>query len=279
MRHALIPLVEAFGARKRAERAIDFGDQLAIAARVAAEHPEVGTQERATYRAVLLDEYQDTGHAQRVLLRALFGAAPGAPAGRDAPAVTAVGDPCQSIYGWRGASAGNLPRFRTDFPGPDGAPADEYGLLTSFRNPPEVLALANAVSAPLARLPVRSTWARWRPGRAPEQATSGSRCCRTSRRSSTGWPTRSPRAGRRRRTSAGSHPRRPSSCAAGPTWTPIAAALRARDLPVEVVGLGGLLDTPEVRDLVSALRLVADPLVRAGGGTAAHRAALAAGRR
>ena len=149
MRHALVPLVEAFAARKRAERALDFGDQLAIAARVAAEHPEVGTQERATYRAVLLDEYQDTGHAQRVLLRALFGAAPGAPAGRDAPAVTAVGDPCQSIYGWRGASAGNLARFRTDFPGPDGAPADEYGLLTSFRNPPEVLALANAVSAPL----------------------------------------------------------------------------------------------------------------------------------
>src|SRR6185312_16626368 len=40
----------------------------------------------------------------------------------------------------------------------------------------------------------------------------------------------------------------------------IASALRARGLPVEVVGLGGLLDTPEVRDLVSALRLVADPL-------------------
>src|SRR6185312_1516915 len=152
MRHALIPLVEAFGARKRSERALDFGDQLAIAARVAAEHPEVGVQERGTYRAVLLDEYQDTGHAQRVLLRALFGAAPGAPAGRDAPAVTAVGDPCQSIYGWRGASAGNLARFRTDFPGPAG-PADEYGLLTSFRNPPQVLALANAVSAPLRAAP------------------------------------------------------------------------------------------------------------------------------
>src|ERR1700712_4653221 len=149
MRRELIPLVEACSARKRAERTLDFGDQLAIAARVAAEHPEVGAQERATYRAVLLDEYQDTGHAQRVLLRALFGAAPGAPAGRGAPAVTAVGDPCQSIYGWRGASAGNLPRFRTDFPGPDGAPADEYGLLTSFRNPPEVLMMANAVSAPL----------------------------------------------------------------------------------------------------------------------------------
>ena len=48
---------------------------------------------------------------------------PGAPVRPDDPAVTAVGDPCQSIYGWRGASAGNLLRFRTDFPSPDG-PAD-----------------------------------------------------------------------------------------------------------------------------------------------------------
>ena len=111
-----MPLVEAFAARKRAERAVDFTDQLTIAARVADRHPEVGAIERATYRAVLLDEYQDTGYAQRVLLRALFGTVPGAPVRPDDPAVTAVGDPCQSIYGWRGASAGNLLRFRTDFP-------------------------------------------------------------------------------------------------------------------------------------------------------------------
>ena len=112
------------------------------------QHPEVGAGERASFRAVLLDEYQDTGYAQRVLLRSLFGTLPGAPVRPDDPAVTAVGDPCQSIYGWRGASAGNLLRFRTDFPSVDG-PAAEYGLLTSFRNPPEVLALANTVSAPL----------------------------------------------------------------------------------------------------------------------------------
>ena len=56
--------------------------------------------------------------------------------------------------------------------------------------------------------------------------------------------------------------RRPRRCwsAAASDMDPIATALRARGLPVEVVGLGGLLDTPEVRDLVSALRLVADPL-------------------
>ena len=95
-------------ARAKAEReVIDHGDQVALAARIAARHPEVGAAERGRYQVVLLDEYQDTSHAQLVLLRALFGG--GHP-------VTAVGDPCQSIYGWRGASAGNLRRFGRDFP-------------------------------------------------------------------------------------------------------------------------------------------------------------------
>jgi DNA helicase II / ATP-dependent DNA helicase PcrA len=260
MRRELVPLVEAFAARKRAERVLDFGDQLAVAASVAAEHPEVGAQERATYRAVLLDEYQDTGHAQRVLLRALFGAAPGAPAGREAPAVTAVGDPCQSIYGWRGASAGNLPRFRTDFPGPDAAPADEYGLLTSFRNPPEVLALANTVSAPLRGAPGAVGVGALQAG--PGTGAGDVRIALLPDvAAELDWMADAVAARWSAVVEVGAEPptsavlvRRRSDMDA------VAAALRARDLPVEVVGLGGLLDTPEVRDLVSALRLVADPL-------------------
>jgi DNA helicase-2/ATP-dependent DNA helicase PcrA len=256
LRTELLPLVEAFTARKRAERAVDFADQLAIAARVASDHPEVGEVERTTFRAVLLDEYQDTGHAQRVLLRALFGTAPGEAVRADGPAVTAVGDPSQSIYGWRGASAGNLVRFRADFPGPDG-PADEYGLLTSFRNPPQVLELANAVSAPLREAPgaVGVGALRAGPGTGggdvrvallPDVATE------------VDWMAdaiaqRWEEAGESPPTSAVLVRRRVDMDA-------IATALRARGLPVEVVGLGGLLDTPEVRDLVSALRLVADPL-------------------
>jgi DNA helicase-2/ATP-dependent DNA helicase PcrA len=276
-RVALLPLVEAFAARKRAERAVDFSDQLAIAAEVAAAHPEVGEAERATYRAVLLDEYQDTGHAQRVLLRALFGTVPGEPVRADGPAVTAVGDPCQSIYGWRGASAGNLTRFRTDFPVGEAEPADQYGLLTSFRNPPEVLDLANVASAPLRGLPTPDERHSRRAG-SDEGAV---------RRVEVGELRPSPHAG------AGVvrvalHPDVTSELAwmadaIAEQWRlasetglepppsavlvrrrvdmePIAAELRARGLPVEVVGLGGLLDTPEVRDLVSALRLVADPL-------------------
>ncbi|MBN9109502.1 MAG: ATP-dependent helicase [Pseudonocardia sp.] len=259
MRVELLPLVEAFAARKRAERTIDFADQMAIAARVADEHPEVGVTERATYKAVLLDEYQDTGHAQRVLLRALFGRIPGAPSRDDGLSVTAVGDPCQSIYGWRGASAGNLARFRTDFPAGDD-PADEYGLLTSFRNPPEVLALANAVSEPLRTGPGAVPVGELRAG--PTAADGDVRAALLPDvDTEVAWMADAVAAqwgaaadeGRDAPTSAVLVRRRADMDA-------IAAALRARGLPVEVVGLGGLLDTPEVRDLVSALRLVADPL-------------------
>ena len=125
---------------------LDHGDQVALAARIASRHPEVGAAERARYQVVLLDEYQDTSHAQLVLLRALFGG--GHP-------VTAVGDPCQSIYGWRGASAGNLRRFTADFPvvarvRPFGAsapsgPAPVLQLSTSFRNSAQVLDAAAAI--------------------------------------------------------------------------------------------------------------------------------------
>jgi ATP-dependent DNA helicase UvrD/PcrA len=200
---------------------------------------------------VLLDEYQDTSHAQVVLLRSLFGG--GHP-------VTAVGDPGQSIYGWRGASAGNLSRFRTDFPGPDGAPADEYGLLTSFRNPAEVLALANAVSAPIRAAPGAVGV-----GALAAGPGAGAGDVRVALLPDVGaeldWLADAVAACWQAAADVGAEP--PTSAVLvrrRADMDAVAAALRARDLPVEVVGLGGLLDTPEVRDLVSALRLVADPL-------------------
>src|SRR5262249_20341907 len=105
-------------------------DQVRLAARIAMRHPEVGAAERTRYHVVLLDEYQDTSYAQLKLLSALFG---------NGHPVTAVGDPCQSIYGWRGASAGNLRRFADDFPTRAGAPAPVRKLSTSFRNAGRVL--------------------------------------------------------------------------------------------------------------------------------------------
>ncbi len=102
-RRELMALVRDYSEAKRG--AVDFADQMTIAAKLSTV-PEVAAIERARFGAVLLDEYQDTGHAQVVMLTGLFGA--GHP-------VTAVGDPFQSIYGWRGASAGNIGRFANQF--------------------------------------------------------------------------------------------------------------------------------------------------------------------
>src|SRR5260370_16735431 len=82
-------------------------------------------------------------------------------------ALTAVGDPIQSIYGWRGASATNLPRFTTDFPQADGTPAPTLELRTSWRNPPRALHLANAVSTEARRRSVAVRALRPRPDAQP----------------------------------------------------------------------------------------------------------------
>jgi DNA helicase-2/ATP-dependent DNA helicase PcrA len=283
-RVALLPLVAAFTERKRAERVIDFSDQMAIAALIADGHPAVGELERQRYTAVLLDEYQDTGHAQRVLLRALFGSG--------TVPVMAVGDPHQSIYGWRGASAANLPRFRTDFPGPEGRPALRYGLLTSFRNTPRVLALANVASAPLRTAAVAVEELRpaggGRAGEVRLALTSdvlaeldwvADAVARRWHSGGEGPASIAASGASEERNRSGPDHQNLALDADGPApsaavlvrrradMAGLAGALRARQVPVEVVGLGGLLDEPEVRDLVSALRLVADPTA----GTAAVR--------
>ncbi|MBV8788066.1 MAG: ATP-dependent helicase, partial [Mycobacterium sp.] len=69
-RAELVPLLDALNERMRAEKVMDFGMQMASAARLAAAFPQVGADLRSRYRVVLLDEYQDTGHAQRIALSA-----------------------------------------------------------------------------------------------------------------------------------------------------------------------------------------------------------------
>jgi len=259
LRSALLPLLAEYSRRKRREAAMDFADQMSLAARLAGEHPEVAAGERERFGAVLLDEYQDTGHAQRVLLRSLFGGGD-----REPLPVTAVGDPAQAIYGWRGASAANLPRFTTDFPRREGGsarPAERYGLLTSFRNPPEVLQLANSASEPLRSAGLEVDELRARDGAEPGDL----RCALLDDvRQEREWVADQVA---ERWHAAETPPTAAVLVRRRADMTDIAAALRDRDVPVEVVGLGGLLDEPEVRDLVSALRVLVDPLA----GTAAAR--------
>ncbi len=256
----LVPLVEAYVERKRALDVLDFGDQVALAARIASEVPQVAVGEQARFRVVLLDEYQDTSHGQLVLLRALFG---------DGHPVTAVGDPHQSIYGWRGASAGNLQRFPTDFPHADGAPSACTALSTSWRNDTAVLAVANRVAADL-QVPPR--WARSlahvdvpplvaRPQAGPGRvvlgwfATLEDEARAVAEVVETQW--RGPAGA-----DGSARPDRPTAavlCRARALFPVVEAALRARGLPVEVVGLGGLLSVPEVADVRAALEVLHDP--------------------
>jgi DNA helicase-2/ATP-dependent DNA helicase PcrA len=244
----------------RAEKVMDFGMQMAYAARLATAVPQVGEQLRGRYRVVLLDEYQDTGYAQRILLSSLFGAGVD-----DDLALTAVGDPIQSIYGWRGASATNLPRFTTDFPRPDGGPAPVLELRTSWRNPPRALHVANAVSADARRRSVAVRALRSRPDAEPGTV----RCALLADvQAEREWV--ADHLHRRYRQAAGDGVAPPTAAILvrrNVDAAPMAAALRARGVPVEVVGLAGLLSVPEVADVVAMLRVAADPTA----GTAAMR--------
>ncbi|WP_143162619.1 ATP-dependent helicase, partial [Couchioplanes caeruleus] len=260
-RLTLLPLVRLYDQRKLDIEAMDFGDQLARAARVARDHPEVGEIERGRYKIVLLDEYQDTSHAQVVLLNALFGG--GHP-------VTAVGDPCQSIYGWRGASAGTLDRFPAEFTGPGAREAWVLNLTRSWRNRPEILQVANALSRPLRAAGARV--AELIPAqRVADRVGGRTVACAllTTYADEARWIADSMLAAWR---AAARLPdalpadipldRRPTSAVLVRVRSQIPAieeALRSVGLPVEVVGLGGLLDTPEVRDVVCTLRVLADP--------------------
>ena len=251
-RTELVPLIDALHQRMRAGKVMDFGMQMSAAARLAANFPQVGEQLRQRFRVVLLDEYQDTGHAQRVALSSLFGG--GVDEGL---ALTAVGDPIQSIYGWRGASATNLPRFTTDFPLADGSPAPTLELRTSWRNPPSALHLANAVSAEARSRSVTVHELRPRPGAEP-----GTIRCALLNDVETERDWVADHLARIYHGAVAQGADTPTAAVLvrrNADAAPMAEALSARGVPVEVVGVAGLLAVPEVADLVAMLRLVADP--------------------
>jgi DNA helicase-2/ATP-dependent DNA helicase PcrA len=261
-RRQLVPLVVELGAEMRRQSALDFGSQMSMAARLVRDNPEVAESERGAVRAVLLDEYQDTGHSQRILLSSLFGRQIG---GGGSVAVTAVGDPIQSIYGWRGASAANLPRFTRDFRWADGSQARRLELLTSWRNSRTALKLANETSEELRRRGIPVSVLRPREG-APAGVARLALC-------DTVIDERDWVADRieDRYRAAEETGRTPPTAAIlvrrNEDSAPLAAALAARGIPAEVVGIGGLLHVPEVADIVATLKLVADPLA----GSAAMR--------
>ncbi len=249
---ALPPLVDLavrFQEEKTRRGLVEYSDQVAFALASCERVPQVVAEHRKRFRVVLLDEYQDTSVVQTRLLSTLFGG----------PPVMAVGDPHQSIYGWRGASAANLARFGADFAPTGAASADVpvYALSTSWRNPASVLGAANRIVEPLtaasripvARLEPRPDAGDGRLDVAYEETVADEAA------SVAAWF-----ADRLRQTGSDGRPRSAAMlCRSLKTIEPFTTALADRGVPFRVLGLGGLLDQPAVVDLVCVLRVLHDP--------------------
>lgn len=251
-RDDLLTLVADYRDRKERLDLVDFGDQVALAADIAVRWPDVGVAYRDTFRLVLLDEYQDTGIAQRDLLVALFGG--GHP-------VTAVGDPNQAIYGWRGASVGNLLRFPEQFRTAAGDPAGVVPLMTSFRCARRILAVANRVAAAPQR-PVAPTR---RPALDVPPLTAAATAAEGTVRIALHATVADEAAWTATAIADAVHAGTPPGqvavlCRQRNAFPRLQEALTNRGVPVEVVGLGGLLEMPEVADVVCTLRLLVDPM-------------------
>ncbi|MEU4102488.1 ATP-dependent DNA helicase [Streptomyces tanashiensis] len=251
-RRELLDLVVRYRAAKRSRDLLDFGDQIARSAELATTRPEVGAILREEFRVVLLDEYQDTSVAQRLLLSGLFGQGP---SGRSTGhAVTAVGDPCQAIYGWRGASVANLDDFPEHFPHRDGSPASRYSLSENRRSGGRLLDLANGLAAPLRAMHAGVEALRPAPG--AEADGSVRIALLPTHAEEIDWLADSlahlVRTGREPGEIA-------VLCRTATDFPAIHAALVARDVPVEVVGLSGLLHLPEIADLVAVCEVLQDP--------------------
>jgi len=124
--------------RLRQAHALDFDDIIMTTVSLLQAFPHVAEHYRRRFRHVLVDEYQDTNHAQYTLVRELAGAAGDATTGE----LTVVGDSDQSIYAFRGASIRNILEFEADYPN-----ARTILLEQNYRSTQNILSAANAVIA------------------------------------------------------------------------------------------------------------------------------------
>ncbi|MFN2388058.1 MAG: ATP-dependent helicase [Actinomycetota bacterium] len=245
----LCTVVDAYIERKRELGRIDYGDQIAFAHKVVAERPEVAQTLRERWPFVLLDEYQDTNIAQRKMMEAVY--PPGS-------AITVVGDPDQAIHAWRGATLHNILAFPTHFAHRDGSLAATYPLEVSYRSGRRILEVANAIISAI-----------------PSERRGGEKVLRHFPPTGEGEVTCDLVASEvdearlvaeeiARGTADASGAPVPYSeiailCRGRRLFPALAVELRRAKIPVEIVGLGGLLSVPEVVDLRAYLRLVVDP--------------------
>ncbi|GAB3269925.1 DNA helicase PcrA [Sinomonas notoginsengisoli] len=133
--------------RLRQANAMDFDDLIAETVYMFRAFPALAETYRRRFRHVLVDEYQDTNHAQYSLVREIVGA------GEDASELTVVGDSDQSIYAFRGADLRNIVEFEKDYPN-----ARTIKLEQNYRSTQTILSAANAVISRNPNRPEKRLW-------------------------------------------------------------------------------------------------------------------------
>ena len=233
----------------RASDRLDFGDQVSLALRLLRDHPAVLAEERRRYRYILVDEFQDTNHAQWEIVQLLA---------EEHGNVTVVGDDDQSIYRFRGAALGNILGFRQAYP-----KAASVVLVDNYRsrqpildashrlikqNDPDRLEAREGLDK---RLKARSSFARPEAADGPIElltfTTGSDEADALADRIGA-----SIRAGRR----AGEHA---ILVRGNRDADPYLRALNMARIPWRFSGTAGLYRQPEVRVLISFLRAVNDP--------------------
>ncbi|MBX3093397.1 MAG: ATP-dependent helicase [Cryobacterium sp.] len=240
----VLELAERYTREKVQRGFVEYADQVTLALDMVRRHPHVGEGYRSRFSVVLLDEYQDTSSVQTMLLAEIFADT----------AVMAVGDPHQSIYGWRGASAANLAQFGAQFARE--SVHNEFALTISWRNGTRILDAANTLVEPFSG-DSAVTVATLDPGPRATTHEVDSHVAETiadEARFAAEWL---------RDRLAESPAGKPATAAilfrAHASKRVFATALRDAGVPHHVVGIEGLLAEPEIADLVSALTVIDDP--------------------
>lgn len=242
-RYELAGIVARYQSIKDSLGVLDYSDLIARAHELVTTFPEIGATVRDRYDTALLDEYQDTDPAQRLLLQSIFGA--GFP-------LTAVGDADQTIYEWRGASLDNFEGFASHFPDASGKLAPTLPLTINRRSGQLILDVANTVRRHLHD----GESGQLRPAEdAPPATVTARRFLSLYEEAAwiAGEVTRLVDEEGVARNDIAILVRKNRSIGL------LRQALEDADIPVDVASIGGLLHVPIIADLHAWLRLLADP--------------------
>lgn len=244
LRTKLIQIVKRYRAKKLANAVIEFADQFSLAHKTVNTAPTAKEELQNRYRMVLLDEVQDTSAAQIELFGRLF----------SENSLLAVGDPNQAIYAWRGATVRGILQLHENLnTSPERRSLQTLG--TSFRNSKAVLRVASSIAKDLPQLAAKNAGKLKAKPDAPEGE------CVYKIFETLPAQAENVAAHLAKRLQSKTVDKQNDKTAAilfrkRKHMGVFAAALREKGLAYQIVGVGGLLETPEITDIVSALHVL-----------------------